>query len=418
MLRFACLFRDFCTSAAIATLAASAALASPDGLRAAMETVNLDTLRSEGASGTPAERQLAEAVELSWTMHDDEAAIALTLAAGLQSDPRLRAACLWELMSLYARQGAFMAAVGAGEAASQLDPPSASLQQALDFFRGLSGVAPTRALASPSGHAAVKRDLAGLMRAEMTIGGVSAGTILDTGANFSAITESLAKRMGLRMLEANVSVGSSSRDAVASRLGVAEHLTIGGADFSSVVFIVLPDKDLSFANGAYTIEAILGMPVFFEMGRIGVIKVDGKEVFVFGDEAPAVSVSRNILYNGMAPLMGLGVDVAGKPARLSMLIDSGAQKTSFEGRLLQDHPALVEGAATVTSQRGGAGGTVTSDNTRRIAKLNVKIGEKAVTLSNADVHDTSNEERHGILGLDALRDGFVIDWKAGVLAAN
>ncbi len=419
MLRFTRLFRAFCASVAMAAVVGGAAFASPDGLRAAMDTVNLEALRTEGESGTPAERKLAEAVELSWTMHDEEAGPALTIAVGMQSDPKLRAAGLWELMSLYARQGAFGAAVGAGEAASQLEAPSANLRQALDFYRGLSGVAPTRAMTQPSGKAEIKRDLAGLMRADVTIGGATAGTILDTGANFSTITETLAARLGLRMLEAKVSVGSSSRDAVASRLGVADRLTIGGVVFSNVVFIVLPDKDLSFANGAYTIEAILGMPVFFEMGRIAVIKADGKEWFAFGDEAPAVGVAgRNIVYNSMSPLVSLGVEAAGKPVQLSMLLDSGAQQTSFEGRLLRDHPGLVDGAATVTSQRGGAGGAVTSDNTRRIAKLDAVVGAKSVTLSNIDVHDTMNAERHGILGLNALRNGFVIDWKAGVLVAN
>lgn len=419
MIGFARLFSDFCALAVIVALATGSAFASPEGLRAAMNAMNLDALRSEGASGAPAERKLAEAVELSWTMRDDEAAIALTLAAGEQTDLKLRAAALWELMSLYARQGAFMAAVGAGEAASQLDPPSADVQQALDFFRGLSGVAPTRALTQPSGRAEVKRDLAGLMRADMTVGGVSAGTILDTGANFSTITESLATRMGLRMLEAKVSVGSSSRDEVASRLGIADHLTIGGAEFASVVFIVLPDKDLSFANGAYTIDAILGMPVFFEMGRIAVTRADGKEWFLFGDEAPTVGdAARNITYNGMSPILDLGVEAAGRRERLSMLLDSGAQKTSFETRMLRNHPTLVDGAATVTSQRGGAGGVVVSDKTRRIAKLDVTIADKHVTLQNVDVHDTARDDRDGIFGLDALSGGFVIDWKAGVLVAN
>ena len=418
MLRFVSIVRNSCALAAIAAFTVGGAYASPEGIRAAIETVNLDALRSEAATGTPAERKLAEGIELSWTKQDDAAALALTMAAGMQSDPELRAAALWELMSLYARQGAFMAAVGAGEAASQIDRPTASVQQALDFFRGLSSVGPTRALAKPSGRSEIKRDLAGLMRSDITVGGVSAGAILDTGANFSTITESLAARMGLRMLDANVSVGSSSRDAVASRLGVADRLAIGGVEFSNVVFIVLPDKDLSFANGAYTIDAILGMPVFFEMGRIGFVKVDGRDTFVFGDEAPAAGGVRNILYNGMAPLTGIGVDVSGKPARLSMLLDSGAQKTSFEGRLLKDYPALAEGAATVTSQRGGAGGTVTSDNTKRIVKLDVVVGGKPTTLSNVDVHDTTSEARHGTLGLDALKGGFVIDWKAGVLAAN
>jgi predicted aspartyl protease len=401
---------------ALAT-AASSAVADPARLRAAMQLMDIPGMKA--AAESPAERKLAEAVELSWTLRDDEAEAAFPAAIGMQSDTGLRAAALWELMSLRARQGEFTAAVSAGETASQLQPATASQIQALVFMKGLAGVAPTRAVGDPSGAAEIKRDLAGLRRADITIGGVATDAILDTGANFSTINTTMANRMGLLMLDAEVSVGSSSRDAVPSRLGIAERLTIGGAEFANVVFIVLPDADLSFANGAYTIEAILGMPVFFEMKRIAFATVDGKENFLFGDRAPAIRGSdRNILYNGNSPLIDLTVSVKGAPRRLSLLLDSGAQQTSFSARVPAEHPSLLEGAATVTSQRGGAGGVVVSDKTRRIASLDATVGGKPVTLKNIDVHEDQELDRHGILGLDALGGGFTIGWRAGVLVAN
>lgn len=415
MHRFTTLFRAIAV-VAVATAASSAA-ADPVRLRAAMQIMDIAGMKA--AAESSAERKLAEAVELSWTLRDDEAEAAFPAAIGMQSDTGLRAAGLWELMSLRARQGEFTAAVSAGEAASQLQPATADQLQALVFMKGLAGVAPTRAVSDPSGAAQIKRDLAGLRRADITIGGVSTGAILDTGANFSTINETMAQRMGLHILDAKVSVASSSRDAVPSRLGVAERLSIGGVAFANVVFIVLPDADLSFANGAYAIEAILGMPVFFRMERMAFATVEGKETFLFGNRAPAVGeAGRNILYNGQSPLIDLTINVNGVPRRLSLLLDSGAQQTSFSARLPAEHPSLLEGATTVTSQRGGAGGVVVSDKTRRIAGLDVTVGGKPVTLKNIDVHEDQEEDRHGILGLDALEQGFVIDWKAGVLVAN
>jgi predicted aspartyl protease len=402
---------------ALAAFATATAIADPVRLRAAMERMDIAGMRA--AAETPAERKLVEAVELSWTLRDDEAEAAFPTAIGTQADNVLRAAALWELMSLRARQGEFTAAVSAGETASQIAPATAGQTQALAFMKGLASVVPTRALGDASGSAPITRDLAGLRRADITIGGVTAGTVLDTGANFSTINETLAKRMGLVMLDAAVSVGSSSRDAVASRLGVAERLTIGDATFANVVFIVLPDADLSFANGAYTIDAILGMPVFFEMERIAFATVDGKETFLFGEVAPTVGgAGRNILYNGFSPLIDLGVTVNGAPQRLSLLLDSGAQQTSLSARVAAEHPSLLEGAAIVTTQRGGAGGVVTSDKTRRISSLDAMVGGKPVVLKDLDVHADVEEDRHGILGLDALGGGFTIDWKAGVLVAN
>lgn len=415
MARLSTVFRVLSVLAVVTAWATAAA--DPDRMRAAIERMDLAGLKA--AAETPAERKLADALEQSWTLQDDKAASAFPAAIGAQSDNGLRSAGLWELLSLRARQGEFTAAIAAGEAASQVAPATADQVQTLVFMKGLAGVAPTRALGEASGSAPITRDLAGLRRADITIGGVSAGAILDTGANFSTVNETLARRMGLLMLDAAVSVGSSSRDAVASRLGVAESLTIGGATFANVVFIVLPDADLSFADGAYTIEAILGMPVFFKMGRIAFATVDGKETFLFGDKAPGTDgAGRNILYNGFSPLTDLTTNVNGAPARLALLLDSGAQQTTLSARLAAEYPSMLEGAGTVTTRRGGAGGVVMSDTTRRIASLDAIVGGKSVRLKDVDVHNDREQDRHGILGLDALEQGFVIDWTAGVLVAN
>ena len=405
--------------AILAVALAAPAYADREGMRAAISDMDPVALAREAASEGPAEQALARAVAGSWMRHDPAITFELSDAAGLQTDPTLKSVALRALMSVYLRRGEFAAAAVAGRDAAALEALDASEAQAMTFVEALVGVPPTRLMSGGAGRAPIVRDLAGLMRADIKVGAESVAAILDTGANFSTINETSARRLGLRMLESTVSVGSSSRDAVASRLGVAEKLSFAGSDFSNVVFIVLPDADLSFANGAYTIDAILGMPVFLEMKRIEIAKVDGREVFAFGDEAAEVeALERNILFNAMSPMAQLSIDVAGKPVRLSMLLDSGAQRTSFEGAFVQDAAALLDGAETVSSTRGGAGGMVTSDTTKRLATASVTLGAKTVTLENVDVHVEDDDASHGILGLDALKDGFMIDWDAGVVAAH
>lgn len=381
--------------------------------------MDIEGLRRESASEDEAVRALAAAVEQSWKRHDAAAAGDLIDATYRQTDPLLKAMGNRALMSLFMRRGEFSASARASYDANALAPLDAGELQAQVFVQALENVSPTRAIGEASGVVPIKRDLAGLMRSDISVGDQSVGAILDTGANFSTINETSAQRLGLRMLDSSVSVGSSSRDAVASRLGVADRLEFGGAAFSNVVFIVLSDADLSFANGAYTIDAILGMPVFLEMKRIEVAKIDGKEVFAFGDEAAEVGTAeRNILFSAMSPMAQLSIDVAGEPVRLSMLLDSGAQKTSFEGAFAKDAAALLVDAETVSSTRGGAGGMVTSDTTKRLAAASVTLGGKTVTLENVDVHVDDEDTSHGILGLDVLKDGFVIDWDAGVVVAR
>ncbi len=409
----------FLFAALVAAVFAAPAYADHEGMLAAISDMDPAALVREAESEGPAERALAKAVAGSWMRHDPAITFELADAASREADPALKSAGFRALMSLCLRRGEFAAAAVAGRDAAALQPLDASEAQALTFVEALVGVPPTRLLSGGAGRAPIARDLAGLMRADIKVGAESVAAILDTGANFSTINETSARRLGLRMLESTVSVGSSSRDAVASRLGVAERLSFAGSDFSNVVFIVLPDTDLSFANGAYTIDAILGMPVFLEMKHIEVAKVDGREVFAFGDEAAEVEAAeRNILFSAMSPMAQLSIDVTGQPVRLSMLLDSGAQKTSFEGAFAKDAAALLDGAETVSSTRGGAGGMVTSDTTKRLATASVTLGGKAVTLENVDVHVDDDDASHGILGLDVLKDGFVIDWDAGVVVAH
>lgn len=398
-------------------LAAAPAHATPEGMRDAIVAMDIEALRREAAAGTPAERQLAAGIELSWTSHSAAATFALSAAVDAQSDPSLKAAGLRALMSLCMRRGEFAAAASAGLRASAIEPMEAGEQQALTFVEALTSVPPTRALSDPSGAAPIERDLAGLRRSDISVGEERVSAILDTGANFSTINTTSAQRLGLRMLDAAVSVGSSSRDAVSSRLGVAERLSIGGVEFSNVVFIVLPDADLSFANGAYTIDAILGMPVFLQMKRIGFTQVDGKETFVFGDKAASVGdAPRNILFSGLSPLVDVSIAVSGQTLDLRLLLDSGAQKTSFEGRFTDVAAHLLGDATTVTATRGGAGGLVTNDATKRMPVVDLTVAGKTVTLKNVDAHASEQQSSLGILGLDAFGSGFVIDWDVGVLA--
>ncbi len=392
------------------------AAATPASLRAAIDAVDLDALHREAAKGTPEERKLATAVELAWTGSDMAAVDAIAAAADSMTTPELKAEALWQLFNIRMRRGEFSEAIKAGRAAQALAPAVDSARQALAFIEPLANVGPTRAQGEGRGRAPITRDAVGLLRADISGNGAAVGAVLDTGANFSTATETAAKALGLRMLDANVSVGSSTSSSVASRIGVADRLSIGGVTFSNVVFIVLPDKDLSFGGGAYTIDAILGVPVFFEMGRIEVTRDDGKPWFVFGRDAKARGGAQNILFNALSPMARVGVE--GSSGSATLLLDTGAPKTVLEARFAGDFPALLTGAAASTSRLGGAGGVVTTTEARRMKTLQLSVGGKSVELAEVDVGGNRRNDRHGLLGLDALGPEFLIDLDAGRLELN
>lgn len=90
--------------------------------------------------------------------------------------------------------------------------------------------------------------------------------IFDSGANYSTVTESEARRMGLAVRD----VLGYSRDFFGAkhptRLAVAGELRFGSARLHNVIFLVLADQSLFVPPLKYQIHGILGLPVMRSLG--------------------------------------------------------------------------------------------------------------------------------------------------------
>ena len=98
------------------------------------------------------------------------------------------------------------------------------------------------------------RDKAKLLNLPVEVGGTKMDFVFDTGANLSTVTSSTATRLGLKIIEANVAVGSSSDIKVNSKLAIAPEFKLGNITLRNVVFLVLDDKSLFFPQVNYHIE--------------------------------------------------------------------------------------------------------------------------------------------------------------------
>src|SRR5688572_2323293 len=243
-------------ASAAALLLAACATGGPVGpsLTDAIERADAVTLRATLPNASGAEADLARGTLLALERRDDDAVAALTAAAAdtrLSADARSGA---WSSVAgIRLRQGRFADAADAFDAAAALAPLDASSEQAHVFSTALRDAPAMRADIGAGGALAITRDLAQLARTDVTVNGVTHDAVLDTGAGYSTISETWAARMGLRVLDATVSVGSATMDNVPARVAIAERLTLGGAEFHDVLFIVFPDEALSFADGAYVI---------------------------------------------------------------------------------------------------------------------------------------------------------------------
>jgi predicted aspartyl protease len=374
---------------------------------------NSDVAAIEAAAvGSTSESVLARGV-LAGMRRQDEAALTdlrtaaqdQSLAAPLRRDAWMTAA------GIYGRQSRFPEAVAAIEAANTAAPArdedaARDTEQTLVFARALVTVPPMRATVAQSGQVELDYDMARLPRADAVINGRRQEAVLDTGANYSTITESTARRLGLRILPHPISVGASGNDAVAGHLAVADTLTFAGGEFHDVVFIVLPDSTLSFMGGLYRIPAIIGFPVLSSLGRVEF----AGDTLRHSRSSQTWSAESNMLFRDLEVLVS--ADLNGHPAQL--FIDSGAQTTHLTPLAAEDFPTLIEGAATRDVRLGGAGGSRTYEDAPVIASLNVTVGGRTVAIEDVQVSGEDDEGHHGTLGQDVLRSGsgYAIDFDA------
>lgn len=391
------------------------AFADPLDLASAIRQNDVAAIET-AASTESAESALAKGALAALRRQDDAA---LEILASAMADEALAAElkrAAWSVSAgVYLRQGRFAEAASAFEAADAAFPEpdeetARRVAQAYEFARTASPAAPMGATIAGEGEAEITRDLAGLPRAVAVINGKAQDAVLDTGANYSTIMASAAEALGVRLLEGDISVGASSNDAVAGRIGIASHLVLAGGEFTDVVFIVLPDEALSFADGAYTIPTIIGLPVFAALGRVSFEKEGETEWLRHTASEDMWSDSSNLVFSGLSPVALLKAN--GHPVR--MFIDSGATTSHLTPQATLDYPALMEGAVSDTTRIGGAGGERVFEDAATLPRLEIEIAGQTVTLSDIHVLDDAADGRHGLIGQDILNatTGYVIDFGA------
>ena len=406
----------------IAPLIALAALGSPALARAAapvedarlvraFRSNDVTTLASWARSATTTgQRALAEGA-LDALRRQDAKAIAMLLPVSrAPGDSTLRATALLALANVYLRDGRYRDCYDAIRTAAHLSPRSVHRGDAqnMGFAHALMAVKPMRVVRNVPGSVPIVRDRAGLMRIAVTLDAHPEQAVLDTGAQFSTVSASTARQIGLRMVRQMARVSSSTERSVPTRLGVARRLQLGHTVLANVVFIVLPDSALRFAHGAYSINAIVGLPVLLALRRTAFVHPRGAARLVFGArQHPAPprpgAPAPDLLLSSLAPLVL--VRLPGVQAPLRMLLDTGANATLFAHNVVQADPQLLQHAATRRLRLGGAGGTKTDPHALRLPEVTLFIGTERFVLQHVAVRSGDHKSADGTLGEDVLRQG-------------
>lgn len=334
--------------------------------------------------------------------------LAVVIRARPQSEDAFEAHGL--LASAYLRQGKYREALAQTDAVLALKPGDSSAQDDRALLAALSGF-PDQAVVRRIPTTVQLQD-AGL---PISINGVQATYWFDTGANVSALSESEAKRFGLRVLAAPIKTGDVTGIEFSSRVAVADELTIGSIRLKHVAFLVLSDTQPPFNQSAPGEGGLIGLPVILALQRF-VWRADKKfEIGAKPSNQPAAH--SDLCFDGQHPI----AQVQYGERTLAFTLDTGATNTDLYPPFAAEFPELIRAAAKTDAYKmEGAGGTKSLD-AAVLPSLRLSIGGFPVALSPAGVLLAPTLENskffYGNLGIDLLQQAHetTFDFKAMTL---
>lgn len=216
----------------------------------------------------------------------------------------------------------------------------------LKLWSKLANVPAQKILIRDSTVLKISRDKAGLKNLKVASGKDSVDFIFDTGANISTIAQSTASKMGMKIIPANIKVGSITGRDVSADLAWCEHLNIGNMEIQNAVFLVFDDTDLAFPQIGYQINGILGFPVIEAMKEITLTR-DG--YFKVPKKRDTSTFETNMAMNKLIPLIFIEGD--------AYTFDTGADQTILYKPFFVKNQTDIERQYSPTEiSFGGAGG--------------------------------------------------------------
>ena len=252
----------------------------------------------------------------------------------------------------------------------------------------------------------------GLITTRLTINGVSSDWILDTGANQSVISQSLAAQLHLPILP-GVAHTSGGTTGIENELHVAllPNLPLCKATVHNVVLLVLDDANLTIPDGkghSYRIAGIIGFPVLRALGRITFHHDGTFDATAGGGRATDGSPLELRLLD---PVMEATVE----QESLLFTLDTGAEATNLSVRFYDRFKAEKPTWKKSGTKSFNAGGSTTS-HTYLIPSLVLGVGGRKVSLHNLPVFPSLQhadiDALFGNVGEDLLQSAqsFTVDF--------
>jgi len=259
----------------------------------------------------------------------------------------------------------------------------------------------------PSGTVPLTRNALGLTTTTVTVNGHDQAAVVDTGTSISAVSETAAKALGVRLIDHKTKTGTATT-AVDTTMGMVDTLQIGPATLHNVAVVVIPDANLSPMGPENRIDAIIGYPALAALSRITLTSEAGQpHAMAFGPSHKGKPGDlRFDSFNFMTR-------VTVNKQKLVLFTDSGANTTFLDKRYAREFPERIAGLATKDQKSiGGAG--IEIHKVAVIPSVDLEIGGTHIPLLNVtvDLAGNASDTLYGSVGMDALwaKGGYTIDF--------
>lgn len=268
-------------------------------------------------------------------------------------------------------------------------------REAIELFRGLPDQ-----INGQRARATLSHGGSSDFSAPMSVNGLPATYLLDTGAWISVMTEAEARRFGMTIRAGTGLVSEPSGKGVSIRMAVAKDLVLGGMTFHDVSFGILPDVEpwRSMPPGR---GGIIGIPILQSVGCIRWAKGGTWELGCMTD-GTASGTANLVFYENKALV---AATVFGE--RVFLTLDTGAETTDLNAHFARQFSKQVEGLGTKgTTSMTGAGGTAVIESLT-LPEVTFAVGGSPVALRPAHVTMQENPALGGRccvgnIGLDLL----------------
>lgn len=291
------------------------------------------------------------------------------------------------------------------------DDNKAEDKESINMWQALKNVKPQTISQPAETVIQLRKDKANLWNINVTANDSVHSFIFDSGAGMSVITESYASLLGLKIVgKGAYPVVSGITGAVTrAKLGIADKLKIGEIEVRNCVFLVFPDSSLSFGNGYYKLNGIIGFPVIKEMGTLEFVK----NTLTIKRENATNPYYANMTLDGLKPVIYL----QHADELLPFTFDTGAQTSDLSDVFYNKYKMVLDKIGIVTEKRvGGASGAKTMKAVK-VPEIILYCMEQKVVLKEANIMtemiDTNRDIYYGNIGQDVIGqfEKMIIDFK-------